>query len=807
MAYLANAINDYIQPTPMDSPFKENYLKLMNEHCEWLARPNGIFYDDKVIDGEFQGGLRRIRMVIYRQIQPKMTISRGRTLIDDLGQIATRIQSKLKGVNIQCERLSGNAFREWLIRWFNPRPKNAKGSTDKLLENLAKDASIAERPFAYDFAEHLFFSVPKSDDDTGTWYFDDLPHRYIAIQNLSRVPELGQLTRERQFSQYHYGLFDKFPEGASFVMTVVLTSQEDIKNHLEKIEETARKSRSTAASLTFEDCQIAKTAIEKGNYLFPTTMGVYLRGETLDHLNDKETALEGILVNNGFQVLNQDHELLPLHSYLHQLPFCYNYQFDKQYLYRSNYIFAKQLANLLPLYGRERGTGHPLFQFLNRGGESFSIDPLNPEDKDQNSHLLFLGSTGSGKSATSTDLLIKLMGTYKPYLVMVDAGDSFVLLKDYFKEQGLSVHHVAIKLNDPPILNPFVDSEKMLAQLDNKTQLTPHELAKLESKQQQENDEPEEKVTRDIMGEMALSCQLMITGGEQKETENLTRQDRMLILDALVRAANQAKQEGFNQMLPQDVVTAFRQMAGDLAGSNQELEKVARLRTMADSMDFFCKDSIANKVFNRRGEPWPDADVTLFEQGLFKDEGYEAHNALAFMGLMARTMAKAEQRQFEERCTVVFGDEIHTITKNILTVIYLTKCAKMSRKFGLWLWLATQNIADFPKEAKKILSMIEFWICLGMSEAEMQSIEQFRKLSDEERMLFRSVRKSAKKYVEGVLLCSRVKALFRNVPPRLSLALAMTEKHEKAERRKLMDDQGISQLDAAREIARKMLCP
>jgi len=66
------------------------------------------------------------------------------------------------------------------------------------------------------------------------------------------------------------------------------------------------------------------------------------------------------------------------------------------------------------------------------------------------------------------------------------------------------------------------------------------------------------------------------------------------------------------------------------------------------------------------------------------------------------------------------------------------------------------------------------------------------------------VRKASKKYVEGVLLCPRVNALFRNVPPRLSLALAMTEKHEKAERKKLMDEYGISELEAARKVAEKL---
>jgi conjugative transfer ATPase len=822
MAYLYSTVQRYIQPTAIDSPFKDNYLELIKDHSQWLSRAGGVFYDDKVNDSIFHGGERKVRLAIYRQYSKTMALSRGRSATQDLDQVATRLLSKLKGVGIKAKRLNGKDFQEWLIRWFNPKPAITKGNTDELLNLITYPENPEEQPFGYDFAEQLFYSVPESNEKEGVWYFDGLPHRYISIQQLTKVPELGHLTRERSFGNYRYGLFDKFPEGATFVMTVVIQSQDIVKNHLERIEEGARKSNTTAAAITFEDCQIAKAAIEKGNYLFPTHLGVYLSGNDLNDLADKESELEALLINNGFHVLQGDHELLPIHSYLNNLPFCYNYQFDKKNMYRSGYVFGKQLANLLPLYGRERGTGNPMIQFLNRGGESLSIDPFNPNDKDNNSHLLMLGSTGSGKSATSTDLLIKLMGTYRPYLVMVDAGNSFHLLKDYFKEQGLSAHHVAVTLDNPPILNPFVDSEKMLEQIERlngaDSSLSEQILNKLESKLnedveeakqsfiqfQQKEEEEDDNKSRDYMGEMALAAQLMITGGEKKEQDNMSRQDRMLVLDALVRAAQSAKGEGFDQMIPQDVVNALRAMASELEKEKKEPEKQMRLRSMADSMAFFTKDTIANLVFNRRGEPWPDADVTLFEQGLFKDEGYEAHNALAFMGLMSRTVAKAEARQFEERFTVFFGDEIHTITKNLLTVIYLTKCAKMSRKFGLWLWLATQNVADFPKEARKILSMMEFWVCLGMSEQEMKSVEEFRKLSIEERELFRSVRKAAKKYVEGVLLCPRVKALFRNVPPRLSLALAMTEKHEKAQRRKLMRKYDISELEAARYIANQM---
>ncbi|MCH8134781.1 MAG: hypothetical protein IIB77_02245, partial [Proteobacteria bacterium] len=70
-----------------------------------------------------------------------------------------------------------------------------------------------------------------------------------------------------------------------------------------------------------------------------------------------------------------------------------------------------------------------------------------------------------------------------------------------------------------------------------------------------------------------------------------------------------------------------------------------------------------------------------------------------------------------------------------------------------------------------------------------------------------SARKEPGKYVEGVVIADSVEALFRNVPPPLSLALAMTEKHEKAERATIMREQHCSELEAvyvvAERIARK----
>ncbi|WP_439144563.1 hypothetical protein [Snodgrassella gandavensis] len=68
-------------------------------------------------------------------------------------------------------------------------------------------------------------------------------------------------------------------------------------------------------------------------------------------------------------------------------------------------------------------------------------------------------------------------------------------------------------------------------------------------------------------------------------------------------------------------------------------------------------------------------------------------------------------------------------------------------------------------------------------------------------MLF--ARKESGKYTEGVILSKSMEVLFRAVPPSLYLALAMTEP-EKNERYQLMQQHGISELDAAILVAEMM---
>lgn len=805
---------DYVKTAAKNTVFTASYFGLLKEHTALLTQAKGMFVDNKVSGTIFRGKVRKIRAVIYRRLTGHSKIRRGRSAIQDLNTVAQTFIAKLEGCGVKVKRCGGKDFYHWMVKWFNPAPKQGSGDPDVLLERCPYPQE-EDMPFGYDFSERLFFSVPESDHTKGVWYFDGKPHKYLTVLGMSSLPKTGHLSLERNFGNYYYSLFDKFPAGSIFQLTVIIQSQETVKNHLFRIENSTKRASSTEADMAREDCALAKRAIESGNYFFPTVMGVYLRGDNLDDLYDKETEVETLLSSNGLIYLSGDNELTPVDSYLRYLPMAYSFEFDKARLLRSRYMSGIQIAKMLPLYGRERGTQHPAITLFNRGGEPLTFDPFNPADKDFNSHLLLLGTTGSGKSALCVYLMMQLMAVYRPRLVLIDAGNSFGLLSEYFKTQGLTVNRVEISFNNPTSLNPFAESRKMLAQLkakELKQQTIDQTLEEKEKELEQEIETQSEFATqidlegeenRDYMGEMVLAAQLMITGGEKKEEEAITRQDRYWILKAVVAAAQAAENDGRDQMIASDIIAAFHRLADQLEHKNKtsDYDIIIRLNKMAENLSLFCQDTLSSQYFNTPGTPWPEADVTILEMGIFKDEGYEAQRALAFMGAMNKTISLAEQHQYEERFTVFFADECHVVTSNPLTAVSVTKCSKMSRKIGLWLWFATQNVKDFPNDARKMLSMLEFWLCLGMSENELTEVERFKTLTDEERMLFRSVRKEAKKYVEGVILCNKFKGLFRNVPPRPALALAMTEKVEKAERRVLMEQYACTEVEAAMKIA------
>ncbi|MCK4608954.1 MAG: conjugative transfer ATPase [Gammaproteobacteria bacterium] len=812
---------EYIEKNSSASQYSKVYLEIFRKHFDYFVQAGGIF-EDSMSGAQFQGRVRRVRLVLYRRMHSKSFINKRSTPEKDLHSVCVKLEKALQQSGILFKKYTEYDFYCWMLKWLSPKPKGFK-DPDEYIAKVPFPMQEDEKSFGFDLTQAVFTSIPVSDSKNNIWYFDELPHKFIPIVGFSRIPASGHLTAERKMTRSddpekirYYAPFDHMPEGATFVMTIVIQNQEFRKQALERLKKRARKCRDRNAQKAGEEAMIAEEMIAEGNYIFPVCMGVYVRGKNQNDLLDKEESTLAVLATNGFKPLPEDKDSLKIDRYLRFLPMNYNYTYDKKYMLQSRLCSVKQIASVLPVYGRTRGTGHPCLVCCNRLGEPFFVDPIF--DRQNNAHGLILGTTGSGKSSMSAYFLMQMMAVYMPRMVIIDAGGSFRYMVEFWERLGIKVNKIEIKMEYPEYtLNPFVETEKMLHQVDaiEKIQKT---LNEYEVDLEQRLDETVKEATveekqgstenRDYLMEFMTAAMLMITGGEQKEIDALDRQDRFLILEAIKNGARSVLAAGYEQMIPADLADALEKMANKAEASTKHADKLisARLMRMANGARAFINVPINAMYFNQRGKGLPDSDVIWFEMGLLKDDRpeNEAPRALAFITMMNNTMSKAEKYKDSGRPYIFYADECHTVTSKPLTAASVVQCTKMSRKVNLWIWLATQNVSDFPDSARKAVSMLEYKIVLWCDKKERKRIAEFIELTPEQDAVINSLRKVKRKYVEGVLLSNSAAYLFRNIPPREVLALAMTDGDENAWRRELMQKFNCDGIEASFLIAQNL---
>ncbi|EDS7122121.1 conjugative transfer ATPase [Salmonella enterica subsp. enterica] len=778
-------LRDYVAPAAKDSAFSEAWLAEMDNHLRGITRSGGLFFDDVVTKTPWRGQLRRTRMVIYRYL-PAKSAHGDQTPEQALNNVCERVISALAGAGLAAQRQNDTDIRRWLVRWFNPAPPVDDRRAFYNTVTMPDEPEAGTPPVLNDFAENLLFSEPVSDAEKGAWYFDNRPHKVVVVDRLRKAPQPGHLTGEIRRGDAINALFDLLPESTVMSLTMVVHPQDLLEAHLNRLSDRAI-GENTESEYTKSDCREVKTWLKDGHKMYRSTLAFYLSADDIPALNKQNRELNSVLLNAGLVPVQDGDEVAPLASYLRWLPGNFDPSRDKRNLY-TRFNFVQHISSLLPVFGRETGTGHPGISCFNRGGAPLDFDPLNKDDRAKNGHLLLLGPTGAGKSATLNGKIAQLMALHRPRLFIVEAGNSFGLMADYAKHHGLTVNKISLKPGSGVTLPLFADAWRLVEQ--------PVSADIPDDEEQAEQDGDDQ---RDILGEMEITARLMITGGEAKEDARLTRPDRAMIRQAILDAANTCHREK-RQTLTQDVRDALFTLSKD-----QSLPENRRSRAyeMAESMNMFCS-GFEGELFNREGEPWPDADITLVDLATFAREGYEAQLAIAYISLINHINNLGERDQHLSRAIVNITDESHIITVNPLLARFLTKGSKMWRKLGIWLWLATQNLSDFPDDAKKLLNMIEWWELLVMPPEEVEQLERFKSLTPEQKQLLLSASKSPGKYTEGVVLANKIEALFRVVPPGLYLALGMTEKHEKAERAQLMREQGISELDAAILVARAL---
>ncbi len=785
-------IEAYAQPGVLDSDYSRYYREVFSQHLQRISRPGGLFEDTAVTGGRWRGQVRRVRAVLYRRLK-----SRGRQPPADevaaaVNDVVTKWTASLASAGIRVHRGEGRDLYEWLLRWFNPGPEVAQGNPDRLLE-VAPYPGDEDLPFAHDLAEALILAMPRSDSRTATWWFDGVAHTVVTVQGLRRAPEIGHMTAERPVGDHVFSLFDRLPEHTVMAMTLVVKPQDLIRDHIARVRRAAVGDTAEAV-LTREDAERAERVMAQGNKLYPVNLAFYVRGHDAKALQVHVNQLCARLLPNGLQPITREGDLLALDSYIRNLPMAFDEGLDKSRR-RARLVFSSHAASLLPVYGRARGTDHPGLVFFNRGAEPLVFDPLHRSDRKKNAHMLILGPTGAGKSALLVYLLQQMAAVYRPRMFIIEAGGSFSLLARHFREHGLSVHEVSLHPDRDVSLPPFADA---LQGLDRERQASAG--GEHGPWTDDEAEASDESAGRDILGEMEIAARVMITGGDAAEDARMSRADRLLIRNAILKAAESVRSCGRDQVITRDVVDALHAI-----GRDRELPETRRTRAveMGDGMALFCS-GLAGHFFNRPGQPWPGADVTILEMGILAREGYEDQLTVAYLSMMSHINDLVERHQSDERPTLVVTDEGHIITTNPLLARYVVKITKMWRKLGAWFWIATQNLEDFPDASRRMLNMMEWWLCLVMPKEEVEQIARFRELNEAQRSLLLSARKEPGKYVEGVVLSDNLEALFRNVPPPLSLALAMTEKHEKAERAAIMRERGCSELEAVYIVAERI---
>lgn len=805
------ALADYARPEIRDSQYTQDWLRSMEGHLRAIAKPGGLFVDDVVTQVAWRGQTRRTRLVLYRWERTVKGKQQGRIGERNKGlppeqavnYVFDRLETALQNAELRLKRYDAREFHRWMMPRFNPRPRYSPDDPQRFYDVFDYPGDDQAALMGYDLAEGMLASSPRGDVETGYWYFDGMPHTCVTVEELRQAPKVGHVTGEvaRGDGRIRNALMDQLPEGTEMCLTMVAVPQEPLEQHIDTLKDKAH-GNSIASEKIREDCKRARSFLGDNHKLYQASLVFYVDGRDESHLEDRLMRLTTQLTNANLKPTEPEDEIAGLNTYLRWLPMNFQPELDRKNRWYTQYHFVQHLANLSPLFGRARGTGNPGITFFNRGGGTVSFDPLNSDDRQANAHMLFFGPTGAGKSATLNSVLAQMMALHRPRTFIIEKGNSFGLLADYFERMGLTVNKVKLAPGSGVRLSPFFEAHRLLE--------TEEEAKRVERDRndQQEGlatdpdtlvNNAEEEEERNILGEMEITARLMITGGDPKEEALFRRADQRMVRDAIYRGARYAVNAG-RQCLTEDVRQGFRDIAND-----PETPEEGRRRAyqMGEAMGLFV-DGFDGQVFNRPGEPWPECDVTIIDLAHYANEGYEAQLALSVISITNVITAMAERDQYSGRPILQVIDECHILTTNPLLAPFLVGVGKMGRKLNHWLWLATQNLEDFPESAAKLLNMIEWWILLTMPEDEIKQVTRFKSLSEDQQQLVKSATKVKAKYTEGVVLGGRIESLFRVVPPSLYLSLAGTEGEEKAERRQVMDELKCSELDAGIEIARRM---
>lgn len=805
---LMKQMREYVIPHAKGTKFTEEYLKLMEHHLKGINKENGLFRDEAVTGEDWQLRIPRTKLIVYRRLTQSDIKQVGRGRLDparEVNQVYESIKLKLNAAGVSIQKDNLQSVYRWLFKTFNPSPKLQNFSSKNEFYDRMTDVD-GDLLCGKDFCESLFTSNPRSSVEDNCWYFNEKPTRFLRMGGLRTKPRIGQISGEVKTGTGNSAitrcLLDSLPTGTVISKTVVITTQSEFELRFASVGKNSNGQNAESERMKENLKSVRSNGIGDRKKVL-CAMGVYVNGKDLIELENNQRKIMTVFNNNAITLFNEEHDGLGLNAYLLHLPMNFKPELDKKRVYLRS-MWAQHAANLSLIFGRTEGSGNPCHVYFNRGGAPIFFDPYNKKEKENNSFGFVVGPPGSGKSVDLCNRVYQIMAMKRPRLFIVEYGGSFDVAAEDWEMKGLTVNKMKFSNANPPSLAPYATIDRLL---DDPSIA---ELIDANLRVDQKGEAEEDVVDTseiDTLGEMELLTFLMITGSELREYENYTRADRALVSKALINTAIRLRKQGIEEGLgkskpciTQDVIDSIRELANS-DDKNISDKQRNNLIEMATSLSDFTQ-GLKGKLFNRVGQAWPDADITLVNLGTLSSPSNKDMLSVAYTSLMQHVNNLAESTQFDERDVVVLTDESHLLTGDEMLSKLIVKQVKTSRKYGCWPTFATQNVSDMSGEAEKLLSQIEWYFCLNFSISEAELVSKYKTLSDERKQLLTSTRKMSGTYTEGVVISGKNDYLFRSVLPSLILAVSASDSEEKAARRKLVRDRNLScDLEGSYEIA------
>jgi hypothetical protein len=653
--------------------FTKNYLDAMDKHIRSLSNKQGAFIDKNTGQPWSLAQLDVYFCLWQEKHSHAQDLKKEFELINDA---ITTIEHALTQANIKTKRLDARGYINMTSHFFNTDNNNDNENNNETikykpnpLNTIDEDLSqIALNHPEIDVQEHGIFKFKRTDK---TRYAAYLPLERI---NNTECIQVGHLSAEHK--QTKLSIFDRLPIGSIWSQTTIYISNDKADEYLDNIKNSSM-GNDTKSKANSDDAQRAKVMAAKGDYICRYAAGLYLFHHQKTKLKQQSRKVKSIFSTLGLDLTEPKENPLSEDDFIRSLPFCFKYHLDRKfYKRRSSLQHISTVAALSPFYGRSTGTGTPGIVKFNRGGEALMFDPV--VDKSQNAFGLLFGPSGTGKSAWLIEFLFAMMAIHNPkHVFIIEKGDSFGLFVDHCKQQGLSTNKVAIKTNSKDVhLPPFANATRLITDKTIDQQ-------------------------RDLLGELSIIAQLMITGGEAKESDKFERSDWDTVGSALQLAAKNTLDAGRDTTLTQDVINALNQLANDNDLLDNEKQ---RIRKMAKSMRVYINSAFDRRIFNASGHLFPESDITQLDVGIFGSDGYESKLVVAFASLINDINRLAEQNQFSGRPIFLLIDEAHLFTKHPLIISWILKMVKMWRKWGFGFGSQPHHLKIIPMQPVQCLT-------------------------------------------------------------------------------------------------------